>query len=101
MRDEYSCSLTAIGWSLFREMEDADRVAFILSETLAKAVGKARAYGLCDTDSWEFVQAEVWTMMNCFRQYGASDTEPRSILAIELSHLFPDAYPGAERTKGQ
>lgn len=77
--------LTATQWQLFCDMPDVDTVANDLNRavTIALAAGPDR----------EAVRREVYRTMSRYARFGASDTEPRSVLAEILDEVYgKEAY---------
>lgn len=73
------CSLTAKEWDLY-DIEGSDQVAEKLNMKLESLIKKG-----CDEAALE---SEMHDFMSHYSGFGAFDTEPRSVLAQLIMHLF-------------
>lgn len=77
-----SAKLTADEWELYSDMDGAEAAAEELNKELEFAV---RAY---ETREWVEKKMLSFMGMKEFREFGASDTEPRAVLADILDNIY-------------
>ncbi len=74
------CRLTADQWQLFTASRDCSRVAALLNIAFEDAVNGG--------GSLEQVRAAVEAVMREYRDYGATDSEPRHTLDVLIEQVF-------------